>query len=47
MHAVTSWIFSWSDVFREARRRYRRALVHRLAEARLEERRLRDHLPES
>ncbi len=42
MHAVADWIFSWSDVFRSLRRRYKRALAHRLAEARLEERRLRD-----
>lgn len=45
MHAVASLFFSWSDVVRAIRRRYRRALAHRLAEARLEERRLRDRLP--
>jgi hypothetical protein len=45
MHAVSHWFFSWSDLLRSVRRRYRRALAHRLAEARLEERRLRDKLP--
>ncbi len=45
MHAVASWFFSWNDVLRGLRRRYKRALAHRLAEARLEERRLRDNLP--
>lgn len=45
MHAVTSWMFGWSDLVRSLRRRYRRALAHRLAQARLEERRLRDNLP--
>lgn len=45
MHAVASILFSWSDLFRSLRRRYRRALAHRLAEARLEERRLREANP--
>ncbi len=45
MHAVTSFLFSWSDLFRSVRRRYKRALAHRLAEARLQERRLQDNLP--
>lgn len=45
MHAVSTFVFQISDVWREMRRRYRRALAHRLAEARLEERRLRDSLP--
>jgi len=45
MHAVTSFLFSWSDLLRSVRRRYKRALAHRLAEARLQERRLRDNLP--
>ena len=45
MHAVTSWIFSWTDFANSLRRAYRRALAHRLAEARLEERRLQDRLP--
>lgn len=42
MHAVASIFFNWNDLFRGFRRRYKRALAHRLAEARLEERRLRD-----
>jgi len=45
MHAVTAFAFQRSDFWREMRRRSRRALAHRLAEARLEERRLRDRLP--
>ncbi len=42
MHAAASWIINWPIALRELRRRMRRALAHRLAEARLEERRLRE-----
>jgi hypothetical protein len=45
MQAVATFVFHIGDVWRELRRRYRRALAHRLAEARREERRLRDSLP--
>lgn len=47
MHAVSHWFINWNDLFRGLGRRYKRALAHRLAEARLEERRLREKLPRS
>lgn len=42
MHAVTSRLFHWGEIIQSLRRAYRRALAHRLAEARYEERRMRD-----
>jgi hypothetical protein len=47
MQAVASWIYNWNDAVRDWRRRYRRALAHRLAKARLEERRLKEQLPKA